>query len=305
MKFKTFLLFFFGVGLISLYAKELPLKIVATFLPIYSHTKNIAGDHAEVEMLLSQDTGPHDFQIKPSDVAKIAKADLLIINGAGLEEWLGELISKAGNKKIVVVDASKDIPLITAEELKWNEDAHIENGSNHEDGGKNPHVWLDPVLAIKQAETIYEALSKADSVNQNFYRENLNKYVTELKKLDEEYQNILGPVKEKNLITFHDAFPYLTQRYHIKNLGYIEGFPEKEPRPSELKRLIEMINKYRVKIIFAEVGYAPQILNSIAKQTGAKVSELDTLEIGSPEKDAYVKRMRENLNHLKSAWLQN
>jgi ABC-type Zn uptake system ZnuABC Zn-binding protein ZnuA len=106
----------------------------------------------------------------------------------------------------------------------------------------------------------------------------------------------------KNLITFHDAFPYLARRYGLNYVGYIEAFPEKDPTPGQLKSLVGAIGKHQVKVLFAETGYSPAILRSLAEQTGARVAELDTLEVGEANPDAYLIRMRNNLKALQKAW---
>ena len=93
-----------------------PLRIVTSFLPIQSHTLAIAGQNAEVVQLLGKDAGPHDFQLSPSDVKKLAEADLFIINGAGIEDWLDDLVKKSSNKDLVIVDSSKGVDLVESPE---------------------------------------------------------------------------------------------------------------------------------------------------------------------------------------------
>lgn len=273
-----------------------PLLIVTSFLPIQSHTLAIAGQNAEVVQLLGKDAGPHDFQLSPSDVKKLAEADLFIINGAGIEDWLDDLVKKSSNKDLVIVDSSKGVDLVESPEEVAIAGGH---GHHHHQGdGGNPHIWLDPVIAQKQAANIVAALQKADPANAAAYAENGAAYAAELEALDAEYRATLAPLPNKNLVSFHDAFPYLSARYGLNYVGAIAEFPEKDPIPRQLASLVDKIRELQVGVLFAETGYAPGLLEKIAKETGAKVSSLDTLEVGQGGAKAYLERMRKNLSSL-------
>jgi zinc/manganese transport system substrate-binding protein len=278
------------------------LNIVTSFLPVQSHTLAIAGDHANVKQLLAKDTGPHDFQLTPADVKKLSDADLLIINGAGIEEWLGELIKKSGNKNLVVVDTSNGIKLVESpEEIEIGHSHSHAHDHDHGDGA-NPHIWLDPVIAKKQAANIVAALQKADPSNASAYAQNGKVYEAKLSALDSDYRSTLAPLPNKNLVTFHDAFPYLAARYKLNYVGAISEFPEKDPAPKQLAALVDKIRSLKVGVLFAENGYAPGLLKKIAGETGAKVSELDTLEVGQGTATAYLDRMGANLESLRKAF---
>lgn len=280
------------------------LNIVTSFLPVQSHTLAIAGDHANVKQLLAKDTGPHDFQLTPADVKKLSDADLLIINGVGIEEWLGELIKKSGNKNLVVVDTSNGIKLVESpEEIEiGHAHAHAHAHDHVHGDGANPHIWLDPVIAKKQAVNIVAALQKADPSNASAYAQNGKVYEAKLSALDSDYRSTLAPLPNKNLVTFHDAFPYLAARYKLNYVGAISEFPEKDPTPKQLAALVDKIRSLKVGVLFAENGYAPGLLKKIASETGAKVSELDTLEVGQGTPTAYLDRMGANLESLRKAF---
>ncbi len=290
------------------------LRVVASFLPIYAHTARVAGDRAEVTMLLKADSGPHDYQLTPQDVKRIADADLFMINGSGIEEWLKELVDAAGSSRLKVIDTGADvetsvspaaieiagIPKVNGPHHDHSEEGH-DHAHHHEDGA-NPHYWLDPVSAMKQTRAIASALAAADPSNAPVYEANTAAYLAELEKLHQDFQSAMATLPGKNLITFHDAFPYLARRYGLNYVGYIEAFPEKDPNPGQLKSLVEAIGRHQVKVLFAEAGYSPAILRSLAEQAGARVAELDTLEVGEANPDAYLIRMRNNLKALQKAW---
>ena len=279
-------------------ARSGKLKVLTSFLPVQSHATAIAGERASVSQLLTADTGPHDFQLTPADVKRLADADLFIVNGAGLESWLEELMAKAAGsehrQRPIVVDLSEGLQL-TGNPAPFAATGTVE-------AGQNPHPWLDPVLASQQTAIILAALQKADPPNADAYRANAAIYTAELEALDAEFRATLMPLSNKNLVTFHDAFPYLAARYGLICIGCISEFPEKDPPPQQLAALVDAIRRAHVGVLFAETGYAPGLLKEIARQTGARVSELDTMEVGTGHPTAYLDRMRQNLAALEAAF---
>ncbi len=269
------------------------LRILATFLPVHAHAAAIAGDRAIVESLVAGDVGAHDFSPRPADMERIAKADVLVFNGAGMEPWLDDLVGPTGGKKLHKVDLSAGIELLKSRPALDAQHQHRES---------NPHIWLDPVIAIRQVETLRDALIAADPHGAAVYQKNASTYITRLRELDADFQRILGPLPSKKLVTFHDAFPYLAKRYGMESVGYISEFPERDPTPSELAALIERIRAARVKVLFAETGYEPALLQRIAAESGSRVSILDTLEVGKSGPDAYLSGMRRNLEALRAAF---
>ena len=272
------------------------LRILATFLPVHAHAAAIAGDRAIVESIIAGDVGAHDFSPRPADMQRIAQADVLVFNGAGMEPWLGDLIRQAAKKNLNKVDLSIGVELLT------NPPALDGGGHHHEHGEHNPHLWLDPVIAIRQVETLRDALIAADPGGSGSYEENAADYIAKLRELNADFQRVLGPLASKKLVTFHDAFPYLAKRYGLESIGYIAEFPERDPAPAELAALIERIHAAGVKVLFAETGYEPALLQRVATEAGARVSTLDTLEVGQAGPDAYLNGMRKNLESLRAAF---
>lgn len=279
------------------------LQVVASFMPVYAHAARVAGDRADVTMLLKADSGPHDYQLSPGDVKRIADADLFLINGAGIEEWLDDLVRSAGSTRLRVVDTGAGVEKSASPAVVEIAGAGGHDGHGHDHGaGANPHIWLDPVNAMEQTRAIARAFIEADPENAEVYQSHANQYLAELGELDRDFRAAMAALPGKDLITFHDAFPYLAKRYGMNYVGYIEAFPEKDPTPAQLKSLVRAIQKHQVKVLFAEVGYSPAILKSLAEQTGARVVELDTLEVGEADPHAYIARMRNNLRALQNAW---
>jgi ABC-type Zn uptake system ZnuABC Zn-binding protein ZnuA len=269
-------------------------RVLATFLPVHAHAAAIAGDRAIVESIVAGDVGAHNFSPRPADMERIAKADVLVFNGAGMEPWLADLISQAAKKDLKKVDLSTGIDLIPSPPAFGTPDSHA--------GEPNPHLWLDPVIAMHQVETLRDALCAADPDGTATYQKNATDYLVRLRELDADFQRILGPLPSKKLVTFHDAFPYLAKRYGLESIGYISEFPERDPAPAELAALIDRIRAAGVKVLFAETGYEPALLQRVATESGAKVSTLDTLEVGQGGPDAYLTGMRKNLEALRAAF---
>lgn len=271
------------------------LRVVTTFAPLYSFTLNVASDEAIVENLVPTGASVHTFQAKPSDIKKLAKADVLVINGAGLETFLEDIIETAANPDLIVVDTSKSIELIEAE----GHDEHAnENDADHEG---DPHIWLSPKNAMKQVEAIRDALVKADPKNSATYRKNADEYIARLGTLDAEIAGKLEKAEKKKYIVFHNAYTYFEQEYGLKNAAAIEEFPGKEPSPKYVKELIDLIRKEQVSIIFTEPQFSPKLVNTLKQELDIYVAELDP--IGSElSREGYENSMRENLDEILKAF---
>lgn len=252
------------------------LKVVTTFAPITSMTKNVAGDAAEVEQLLPPGAEPHGFAFAPSDLRKLAKADVVVENGAGFEDWLGKAIKGSQAYRI---DTGKGI--------------RLERG--------NPHIWLDPTLAIRQVEAIRKGLGERDPANAATYDRNAAAYTEKLKQLDGEIRAAAGALADKRLLTVHDAFRYFAQQYGFTVVGVVREFPGQDPTPKAIKRLKDTIEKQQVKVLFTEPQQSPAIVRSLSKELGLPIVEIDPMELGEPTAAMYEKVMRSNLQRLKEA----
>jgi zinc transport system substrate-binding protein len=273
------------------------LKVVTSFLPVYCFTVNVAGDLAEVDNLLPPGTEPHDFQFSPREVRKLEAADVVVVNGLHLESWLDRAIKSSPNAK-VIVEAAADFK----SELIYEDsslDAERPGASNPADfGAPNPHVWLDPRLAQHEVTNILAALSKADPINAAAYARNAGKYIARLEKLDAELNTSLVPFQGQSIITFHDAFPYFARRYGLKVAGVVEQVPDVQPSPKYLSALNQLIRRNGIKVIFAERQSPMKLAEQIGRDYKVAVAQLDTLETGTFNPDAYEEGMRSNLRVL-------
>ncbi|MDP5016806.1 ABC transporter substrate-binding protein [Anabaena sp. UHCC 0187] len=276
-------------------AQKIPkTKVVTTFLPVYLFTKAVAGDVADVEILVKPGTEVHEYQGTPANVKAIATAKILVKNGLGLEEFLADTIKNAENSQLVEIDASKGISAIN-KISPIDKTAAAEHDHDHQFG--NPHVWLDPVLAKQQIINIRDGLITADPENKVNYQANAAAYIQKLDNLNNEFQQTIKQTPNCTFITFHDAFPYLAKRYNIKQLAVVE-IPEKQLSPTDVQKVVNTVKKYKVKALFSEPGLDNKLLTSISQDLGLTVRTLDSLETGDTNPEYYFKAMKANLESL-------
>lgn len=272
-------------------------KVVTTFLPIYLFTKAVAGNVADVEILVSPGTEVHEYQATPENVKAIATANVLVKNGLGFEEFIEDTVKNAQNSKLTEIDASKGIkPLNESSpvvKLSQEEKAH-----KHTEG--NPHVWLDPVLAKQQVTNIRDGLITADPTNKATYEANAAAYIKELESLNSEFQQTLQKTPSCTFITFHDAFPYLAKRYKLKQVAVVE-IPEDQLSPMDVQNAVNAVKKYKVKALFSEPGVDNKLLTSLSQDLKLTLQTLDSLETGETDPQHYFKAMKANLQTLETA----
>jgi zinc/manganese transport system substrate-binding protein len=274
------------------------LHVVTSFPPLYCFAVNIAGDVATVDNLLPPGAEPHDFQFSPREMRQIQSADLVVVNGLGLESWLDRVMNSIPNSQNVVVAATTG--LTTSELIPLAPDLEHPNRNPSSTNALNPHTWLDPQLAEEAVANILLAMSRADPTNAATYAKNAAVYIARLQKLDATMQSELAPFKGQAIVTFHDAFPYLARRYGLKVAGVVERVPEVEPSPRYLEALHRAMDTNHVKAIFAEPQGSQKLANQIGADYHVAVGKLDTLETAELKPTAYEDGMRANLAALET-----
>lgn len=270
-------------------------KVVTTFLPIYLFTKAVAGNVADVEILVPPGTEVHEYQATPENVKAIATANVLVKNGLGLEEFLKNTVKNAENTKLAEIDASIGIKPL-------NEISPVVKTAkeDHEHAQGNPHVWLDPVLAKQQVTNIRDGLIAADPANKPTYEANAAVYIKELESLNNEFQQTLQKTPSCTFITFHDAFPYLAKRYNLKQIAVVQ-IPEDQLSPTDVQNAVNAVKKYKVKALFSEPGVDNKLLSSLSKDLKLTLRPLDSLETGETNPQYYFKAMKANLQILETS----
>ena len=263
-------------------------RIVTSFYPMYLHAINLTKgiDGVEVINLTAPQTGClHDYQITTEDMKTLASGDVFVANGFGMESFLDKAAEVSDLK---VIDLSENIGVIPIET----------------NGEVNPHVWLSVEFAKRQVIELCNRLSEYDPDHSIDYKKNALNYVTRLDDLSERMHDQLDLLKNKDIVTFHEAFPYLADEFGFNIVAVVEREPGTEPTPKELAETIDKLNTLPVKVIFTEPQYSPSAAQTIANETGAKIYTLDPIVTGEavPDNaDDYINKMRENMITLKAA----
>lgn len=276
-------------------AKAAPLRVLASFLPMYLFTIHVVGGTpgVVVELMLPASLGcPHDYALTPSDMRKIAAADLLIVNGRGMEEFLGAPVGKA-NPGIRIVETAASVPPLR--------ETHGGGAPGHGDAEVNPHTWVSPRNAVLQVRAIEKALSEASPSDASRFRANADAYVGRLETLDQEFEEASRNFRRRNIVTFHNVFAYLARDYGLTIVGQVENAPGQEPSAGEIRRLVRTIREKGVPAVFSEPQYSPRIAEVIAREAGVPVRVLDPVASGSTAPASYEDAMRRNLETLTEA----
>ena len=267
------------------------LTIVTSFYPMYISTLNIVKDIPDVEVInmTAPQTGClHDYSLSTKDLKTLSSADIFVIKGAGMESFLDDVIDEYSDLKII--EASNGISLI--------------EDTDHDEHDVNPHVWVSISKNIEEVSNIAKELSAFDPNHASEYEANADAYIAKLENLRTEMHAALDNVNNKDIITFHEAFPYFAEEFNLNIAGVIEVEPDSEPSAKEVENIISIINEKNIKALFTEPQYSSKIADTIAKETGASIYTLDPIVTGDANEDAYddyIVKMQENLNTLKEA----
>jgi len=264
------------------------MKVVASIYPIGDMVKMVGGERVDVRVLLPPGASPHVFEPTLGTAKTISQAGLFFEVGAGLDFWAEKLV-KASGKNIRIVVLSEGMKLLQEE-----------GGHGHEHELGNPHVWLDPVLAMEMVKKIEKVLEEADPQGVEAYRRRSIEYLAKLRSLDAEIRKTVSAFSIKSFVSFHAAWDYFALRYGLKNVGVIEESPGKEPTPKKLQAIVKAIKDYRIKAVFAEAQFNPKAAEVIAREAGVKVIMLDP-EGGIEGRKTYLGLMKYNLEQMKKA----
>ena len=271
---------------LSSLAKEThEVTVVCSFYPVRIFAQNALKDvpGVRLETLAPAGTGClHDFQLMTGDLKKLDGALCLILNGAGMEQSFLPLLTRE-RADLPLVDCSAGIPLMT------------------EGGEDNPHIWLSPFLAAAMVRNLGDGLSKLLPEHRETILNNTEAYAASLEALGEEMRAALSSFQGKNIVTFHEAFPYFADAMGLNVLASVTVEPDETPSPRLIAETVSMIQESGGCPLFSEPGVQLDALNTIARETGCPVYELDPITDGANDPDAYVQAMRKNLDTLITA----
>ncbi len=269
---------------------ESKLQVYTSFYCIYDFVNKIGGDKIQLYNIVPTGTEPHNWEPTAGDMRKLSNADLLFYNGAGMENFVDSVKQSVENDKIKYIELSEGIELI-----KKNEESNI----------YDPHIWLNPINAEKEALKIKNALSEADSQNADFYNKNYEDFSKKAKELDKSFSDMVNNNENKTIVVAHEAYGYLCQAYGLKQLA-IEGLSaDSEPSPAKMAEVSEFIKNNKIKFIFFEELLAVKAADVISEETGAKLLVLNPFEGLSQEDidngEDYFSVMYKNLENIDKA----
>ncbi len=229
------------------------IRVATTISTLNSFVQGVGGEYVIVKNIVPIGASPETFAPAPQDVATVADANVLVENGAGLEEWLDRLLRDAGSRDLRVVVCSDGLPVKNL----------------------NPHLWMDPVLAKKYVSRIRDALVAIDPAHADAYRRNAASYDARLDELTAHIRAQIAtvPPSRRYMIVFHNAWQYYNDRFGITTLGFVERNPGQEPNPAQIADLIDLAKQHRVRAVFSEPEYSSKLLYSIAQGAGIEVVE--------------------------------
>jgi len=267
-------------------------KVLCTTFPIYQITRSMSqgSGNLEIDLMIPAGLGcPHDYIMTPQDMQKIAKADMLVMNGLGLEDFLDAAVKKI-NPNITVLATSKDIEGII-----------YEKGHLHE-RTPNPHLFVSPHMRAKIAANIAASLAQLDPANTEIYLKNADTYTLRMTVWADAFAAAGRAFKNKRIVTQHNVFHYLARDMGLEIVTVVQAHPGQSPSAARMLKVIEQIKKTNACAIFTEPQYSDRIARTLAKETGIIAAVLDPAATGP--KDAGLdyddKIMRANLEVLKA-----
>ncbi len=299
--------------------QDAPTKVLVSTFPVYQLTRNITAGSTllQVELMIPAQLGcPHDYTLTPQDMRKLAEAQVLVVNGLGMEEFLGQPL-KTANPKLQVVDSSAGIGELLSyegEEEGHHDHAHGHGHSHghddvhgHDHGhdhdhhtGPNPHLFASPRMAALQVANIARALAALAPAEQELLNRNAQAYARTLNVLDDEFRQLGKRLANNRIITQHGVFDYLARDMGLEIVAVIAAHPGQDPSAAEVLELVKTIKARKAGALFTEPQYPDDIGKTLARESGIALAVLDPVANGPQDAplDYYEKTMRTNLQTL-------
>jgi len=271
-------------------SKSDKLQVSTSFYPLYFFSQSVGGNKADVYNITPAGSEPHDFDPTTQDIARIERGDMLVLNG-GVEAWADKVLQNLKGSKVKIIIAGEGL---------LNKEI-VEEGEKQ----KDPHIWLDPVLAKKEVVKITAGYTEIDPQNSTNYKINEAALDAKLDELDKKFQEGLHNCQSKDFVTSHAAFGYLASRYGLNQVAISGISPDEEPSAQQLAQVATFAKERNVKYIFFERLVSPKLSETVAHEIGAKTLVLDPIE-GLSDDDIkqgknYFTVMEENLKNLQEA----
>lgn len=291
------------------------ISIVTTIFPYYDFVRQLAGDKADVRLLLSPGSDPHSYEPTPSDIVAIENCDLFIYNGGESDEWVDGVLSSIENKNVKVMKMMEYVTLRHEQSMNHNHE-HAEHedmddndeGHDHEEGEEyDEHIWTSIRNAERMSASIADELISLDSKNSDYYNEKKADYISSLDSLDKKFTEVANN-KKRDTLVFGDRFPFL---YFVSdyNLGYECAFPgcshETEPSTAVVSHLIDFTRENNIPVVFYLELSSGKIAQIISEDSSAKIMQFSSCHNVTKEDfengATYISVMEQNLEALKEA----
>lgn len=282
---------YIGKGLTPLQNKTGKPVVAATICPLYDIARNVAGDYAEVKLILPPGASPHLFEFSPRQLEELQGTNVVFAIGHGLDNWATRVENVTRGAEVVVVDS--DIAIRLSEEEEEEE--------GHEHGPADPHYWLHFGNARQIADNIANKLSEIDFSHVDIYKANAEAYKEKLAAKEEELKRFLTSVQSQSILTFHDAWFYFADNFQLEIAGTFEPASSQEPTPRYLADLQQKIKERKIRIIFLEPQLSSVALGNFAKDNDLVIAELDPLG-GVAGRETYLELMEFNVRSVRQAF---
>ena len=276
-------------------------QVVTTIYPMEYFTRRVGSGAVELMNLVQPGIEAHTFGLTARHLRALASADLVVMNGQRMEPWLEGALEGLGDEGPAHVMAAADDPLASSDPPL----ASPNNGEEPASGPLDPHVWLDPLLAIGQVERIRDALARAAPQHEVLFGENAGKLVQELQRLHARFESALVSCRHRHFVTAHAAYGHLAQRYHLEQVAISGLSPEAEPSPRWMAAIADQVSQLELRYVLVEPALGRDLPETIARETGAGVLMLHSLGSVTAEELAgggdYLGLMEQNLQTLVQA----
>lgn len=274
------------------------LEVKTTVYPLKSFAQQIGGKYVDVESVYPNGVDPHTYDPSQKQMVDIGKSDLFVYTGDNLDP-VAKKIAKAINDKDKTLSLESTLDK-NSDLLKGEEDEH----EHHHHGKYDPHIWLDPVISQKFAKEIKDELVKKDSKHKDYYEDNYNKLVKDLKGIDKDMKEAVKGNEGKTVYISHDSIGYLADRYNFKQEG-IENMNAEEPSQKDLTNIVKQIKKDKVKYILAEENVSNKVADTVRRETDAKTIKFYNMGSHTKQQDddknTYQSFMKENVKAIEKA----
>lgn len=273
-------------------AAEGKIPVVATTTDLADFARQVGGDKVDVYCILKGGDDPHFVRPTPGEQRRLHQARVFLQVGLDLETWAPTLIEGARNPKLLVQTCSKGMKVLE----KYAQGVTPAQGDVHPSG--NPHIMHDPSNAKIAVSNVLAALIAVAPQHEAYFRQRARTYLQQLDERIAAWKQKMAPCRGKKIVAYHNSWPYLAEKFGLQVVGFVEPLPGVPPKGKDLARLVNLMKAQGVKVILTEPFYPRATVDSVARQTGARVLELAGYPSSLKGTETYLQMMDHNVNAL-------